>query len=109
MHDQRDKVQRRLGKSNLSLKRLILPVLKAKVQEDGSICEAMTDMIDVSVRYRLHHWSHWVLSDRSNGRHVSWLAFVSLIPEVVAQSLQAFTLFRLEYLPEMFSSDVSQE
>jgi len=55
MHDQRDKIQRRLGKPNLSLERLVLSVLKTKVQKDGPICEALADMGNVSVRYRLHH------------------------------------------------------
>jgi hypothetical protein len=56
----------------------------------------MAEMFDISLINSVHDRAHRVLSDWRDGRHVGWLALVSLVTKVVAQALQNFALPRLQ-------------
>jgi hypothetical protein len=79
VNDQGNKIQRRLCKPDLSLKRLILAVRKAEAQDHRPICEALANAIDIFINYRFHGDSHGVVAKRSYGRHVCRFAIVSLV------------------------------
>lgn len=104
-HDERDKVKRRLGKPDLGLQRLVLSVWKAIVQEEGSVGEAVADMLDISVRDRLHDKAHRIMSNGSDGGHVGRFAFISLIAQVTAQPLQNLVLSWVKKFSQVLPSD----
>lgn len=91
-HDQRDKVQRCFGKPDLSLKRVVLSIGKTEAEVDRPVREAMAEMFDIPLIDSFHDRAHRILSNWCDGRHVGWLALVSLVAKVVAQALQNLVL-----------------
>jgi hypothetical protein len=79
MHDQSHEVQRRLRKPNLGLKRLVLAIWQTEVEKKRAVGVALANLVNVSLRHRLHYRLHRILSDGGDRCHVCWLAVVPFI------------------------------